>query len=160
DALAELVRAYPDDDEAKAFLALALLCRSPEEPLTLRAQAAALALELSARNPDHPGAAHYAIHALDTPELAPLGLPAARRYARIAPEAFHARHMPAHIFTRLGMWPEAVASCQSAWEASEQWVKSAKVSPDERDFHSLSWIVAIEVERGRIHEAEAARARF
>jgi hypothetical protein len=162
DAMEQLYRAHPDDDEVKAFLALALLVRSPTAygDLALQARAAALAMEVTAHNPDHPGALHYTIHALDTPELAPMGLPAARRYARIAPEAFHARHMPAHIFSRLGLWPDALASCESAWQVSERWVKSAGLSSDHRDFHSLSWIVTVNVEMGRLRRAEAALATF
>jgi hypothetical protein len=159
-AMERLHQQLPDDDEGKAFLALALLTASPEENLGNRARAAALALEVLAHNPEHPGALHYAIHAFDTPELAPLGLPAARRYALIAPEAFHARHMPAHIFTRLGMWQEALASCQSAWEVSQRWVDKAKLTADERDYHSLQWIVAINVELGRVHAAEAALQHY
>jgi tetratricopeptide (TPR) repeat protein len=151
---------FPDDDEGKAFLALALLTATPDDNLSNRARAAALAFEIIARNHEHPGALHYAIHALDTPELAPLGLPAARRYATIAPEAFHARHMPAHIFTRLGMWQEALASCQSAWDASQHWIEKAKLATDERDYHSLQWIISIDHELGKRQAAEAALQRF
>src|SRR5437773_12453998 len=97
-----------------------------------RSRAAALAFDVYAKNPDHPGAAHYIIHALDTPDLAPLALPAARRYASIAPEAHHARHMPAHIFSRLGMWHDALASCWSAWAASEAWTAKKKLGPETR----------------------------
>ena len=82
----------------------------------LQAKAGAIALEVYKKNPNHPGAAHYIIHAFDDPEHAILALPAARRYASIAPEAHHARHMPSHIFLQLGMWPEAAASNESAWE--------------------------------------------
>ena len=159
-AMERLHQQFPDDDEGKAFLALALLTASPDDSLSLRARAAALAFEVLAHNPEHPGALHYAIHALDTPELAPLGLPAARRYAATAPEAFHARHMPAHIFGRLGMWKEALASCESAWEVSQAWVERARLSPDKRDYHSLQWIIAIDVELGRLGAAEAALQRF
>jgi tetratricopeptide (TPR) repeat protein len=151
---------FPDDDEGKVFLAIALLVQAPDESVARRAQATALALEVLAKNPQHPGALHYAIHATDTPELAPLGLPAAKRYAQTAPEAFHARHMPAHIFARLGMWQEALASCQSAWEVSTAWVSRGKRAEDDRDFHSLQWIVAIDLEMGKLRASEAALQQF
>ena len=100
------------------------------------------------------------IHAYDTPELAPLALPAAQQYAAIAPAAFHALHMPAHIFVRLGMWKEAVASCQAAWDASVAWVRRDKLSPDHQDFHSLSWLIELNFERGRRKDAERAFAVY
>ncbi len=151
---------YPNDDEGKAFLALALLVQSPDDDLQRRARAAALAFEVTAHNPAHPGALHYAIHALDTPELAALALPAAQKYAATAPEAFHARHMPAHIFSRLGLWSDALRSCQSAWEVSLAWATAHHLSMDERDYHSLQWIAAIDLELGRARASEAALALF
>lgn len=151
-----LFRAYPDDDEVKAFLSIGLIVKQAVPDLATQARAAALAMEVAAHNPDHPGAAHYTIHALDTSELAPMALPAAKRYARIAPEAYHARHMPAHIFTRLGRWTDALASCESAWAASQKWVDREKLGPEKRDLHSLSWIVAINLELGKPRAAEAA----
>ncbi|HEY7956434.1 MAG TPA: hypothetical protein VII38_14120, partial [Polyangia bacterium] len=156
-AMEKLEHDYPDD-ESKAFLALALITEKPEFELARAARAAALAMEVTAHNPDHPGALHYTIHALDTPELAILALPAARRYAEVAPAAPHARHMPAHIFSRLGMWPEALASCESAWQASEAWVKREKLPLDKRDFHSFGWIIAINATMGRPHAAAQALA--
>ena len=86
-------------------------------------RAAAIVEEVLRRNPTHPGATHYLIHAYDDPLLAPLGLPVARRYARIAPRAEHALHMPSHIFVHLGLWDDMVASNEAAWTASKAWVK-------------------------------------
>ncbi|HTM22593.1 MAG TPA: hypothetical protein VL172_18855, partial [Kofleriaceae bacterium] len=108
-AMEKLHADYPDDDEASLFLSLALQSDHKEEDIDVatRARAGSLALEVFGRNPRHPGAAHYIIHAFDTPDLAALALPAARVYARIAPAAFHARHMPAPIFSRFGLWEEA-----------------------------------------------------
>jgi D-alanyl-D-alanine dipeptidase len=105
-------RDAPDADEARAFHALALFGRGGFGPRGLgdRMRAASIALDIYSRNPNHPGAAHYVIHAFDDPDHAILALPGARRYAEIAPEAFHARHMPSHIFVHLGMWPEALAA--------------------------------------------------
>src|SRR3984893_7617310 len=91
---------YPDDREAAAFYALSLLASEPDNDTTFanRKQAAAILEKLFAVEPDHPGIAHYLIHSYDKPQLAELGLPAARRYAKIAPSAPHALHMPSHIF--------------------------------------------------------------
>ena len=107
-ALEQLSRDFPDD-EAKLFHALAIMAESQavrNVPAYMRA--GAMALDVFARQPDHPGAAHYVIHAFDDPVHAPLGLPAARAYAHIAPGADHAQHMTTHIFLALGMWPETV----------------------------------------------------
>jgi hypothetical protein len=91
--------AYPDDDEAAAFYALSLMgLGQGYRDLPTYMRAGAMALELLSRHPDHPGAAHYVIHAFDDPTHAPLGLPAARAYSRIAPGADHAQHMTTHIF--------------------------------------------------------------
>src|SRR5262249_2835549 len=136
--LARMHRERPDDDEVTTFYALAVLSGQQyddKDELAHRAQAAALAMDVFRKNPKHPGAAHYIIHAPDPAERAPRALAAARSSAAIAPDAFHARHMPAHIFSRLGMWKDALASCQSAWDSS---VGSAK-EPDGRDFHSQNW---------------------
>jgi hypothetical protein len=151
-----LHKQYPDDESA-VFLSIALLStlepNAPDE-LAIRERSASLAKAVFERNPKHPGAAHYLIHAYDTPELAGKALKAAEVYAQIAPAAFHARHMPAHVFARLGRWREAQTSCEAAWDASVAWVQRDKLSPDHQDFHSLSWLVEIPFERGRRSDAE------
>ncbi len=161
-AMENLHRRFPDDESA-TFLSIALQAtltpRHPDEA-AIRARAGALAAEVLARNPNHPGAAHYLIHAYDTPALAAKALPAARRYAAIAPEAFHAQHMPAHIFARLGMWKEALASCQAAWDASIAAARRHELGPDHHDFHSLTWLVEINFELGRRSQADAAFAIY
>lgn len=108
-AMEKIYRDYPDDLEASAFYALALLGSvRADDPAGLRTRmrAGAIALEIARKEPNHPGATHYILHAFDDPDHAILALPAARRYADIAPGAPHALHMPAHIFLQLGMWPE------------------------------------------------------
>jgi tetratricopeptide (TPR) repeat protein len=110
EAMERLVHAFPDDDEARAFHALSLLGLSGTTrvfPSYMRA--AAVAGEIFRDHPDHPGAAHYLIHSFDDPIHAPLGLPAARAYSGIAPDAAHAQHMTTHIFLALGMWDEVVS---------------------------------------------------
>jgi hypothetical protein len=103
---------YPDDREAAAFYALSLLASEPDGDTTFanRKKAAALLEILFKEEPDHPGVAHYLIHSYDKPQLAELGLPAARSYAKIAPAAPHALHMPSHIFARLGLWQDDIDS--------------------------------------------------
>jgi tetratricopeptide (TPR) repeat protein len=155
-AMEKIYRDYPDDLDAAAFYSLSLLglVRSEDKSYRLQARAGAIALEVYQKNPNHPGAAHYIIHAFDDPDHAILALPAARRYAGIAPEAHHARHMPAHIFLQLGMWPEAAASNQSAWEASDTWMRRKKLSPNVRDYHSLHWLMYAQLQQGRYRKAE------
>ena len=153
---------YPDD-ESKTFLALAILSTTrPEDPDTIevRKRAATLAGEVFQHNPKHPGAAHYLIHAYDTPELAAGALAQAREYAKIAPAAFHAQHMPAHIFSRLGMWSDAIASCHRAWDASVLASQREKLSANYLDFHSLGWLVEMPFELGQRSHADAALKKF
>jgi len=155
-AMEKIYREYPDDLDAAAFYSLSLLglVQTNEKSYRLQARAGAIALEVYQKNPNHPGAAHYIIHAFDDPEHAILALPAARRYADIAPEAHHARHMPSHIFLQLGMWPEAAASNESAWEASDTWMKRKHLSPNVRDYHSLNWLLYVYLQQGRYSKAE------
>jgi hypothetical protein len=112
-ALAELHAQSPQDVEASAFYALSLVALADVDhvdDLANRRKAIAILDPLFRQHPDDPGAAHYLIHAADVPELAPEGLEAARHYAKIAPDSSHALHMPSHIFTRLGLWQESIAS--------------------------------------------------
>lgn len=155
-AMEKIYHTYPDDLDAAAFYSLSLLglVRANEKGYRLQAQAGAIALDVYQKNPNHPGAAHYIIHAFDDPDHAILALPAARRYASIAPEAHHARHMPAHIFLQLGMWPEAAAANESAWESSDTWMKRRNLSPNVRDYHSLHWLLYCYLQQGRYSKAE------
>jgi tetratricopeptide (TPR) repeat protein len=159
-AMEKIYKDHPADLEAASFYALALLgaARPTDKGFRLQAQAGAIALDVYAKNPNHPGAAHYIIHAFDDPEHAILALPAARRYAEIAPDAHHARHMPSHIFIQLGMWPEAAASNESSWATSDAWVRRKKHSIERRDYHSLSWLEYVYLQQGRVREAEAQLA--
>jgi hypothetical protein len=151
---------YPDDLEAAAFHSLALLglayggssdAGAPDPAaLRTRMRAAAVAQEAFRREPDHPGAVHYILHAFDDPDHAVLGLPAARRYAETAPAAPHALHMPSHIFLQLGMWPEAAASNEASWKASTNLRMP--------DFHSLHWLLYAYLQQGRSGEAKALLA--
>jgi tetratricopeptide (TPR) repeat protein len=155
-AMEKIYRAHPEDLDAAAFYSLSLLAMANpgDKGYRLQAKAGAIALEVYQKNPNHPGAAHYIIHAFDDPEHAILALPAARRYASIAPEAHHARHMPSHIFLQLGMWPEAAASNESAWESSDAWMKRKKLPVSVRDYHSLHWLLYAYLQQGRYKQAE------
>jgi tetratricopeptide (TPR) repeat protein len=116
-------------------------------------RAAAILEELFDRNPEHPGVVHYLIHSYDDPTHAPLGLRAARVYARVAPAAHHALHMPSHIFVQLGQWEDVAASNEDAWAASVDWVKRRGHSIDKQDFHSLSWLLYAYLQQGRYGKA-------
>jgi tetratricopeptide (TPR) repeat protein len=155
-AMEKIYRAYPEDLDAAAFYSLSLLglVRPEDKGYRLQAQAGAIALEVYQKNPNHPGAAHYIIHAFDDPDHAILALPAARRYASIAPEAHHARHMPSHIFLQLGMWAEAAASNESSWESSDAWMKRKNLPLSVRDYHSLHWLLYAYLQQGRYNDAE------
>ena len=120
DALAQLHSQSPADVEASAFYALSLVALADEnvDDMANRKKAMAILEPLFQRHPDNPGVAHYLIHATDKPELAGAGLAAARAYAKIAPDSSHALHMPSHIFTRLGLWQESIASNIAATAAA------------------------------------------
>src|SRR5215475_4305902 len=103
---------YPDDDEAQIAYAITLnVAASPADKTYVnQLKGAALLEPIFKRQPEHPGVAHYLIHLYDYPALAEKGLEAAKRYAKIAPAAPHAQHMPSHIFTRVGLWNDSIAS--------------------------------------------------
>ncbi|HEY6332302.1 MAG TPA: tetratricopeptide repeat protein [Blastocatellia bacterium] len=155
DAMSKIYHDYPDDMEAACFYALSLLgtVRPGDKGFKRQMQAGAIAMEVYRKNPDHPGAAHYIIHAFDDPDHAILALPAARRYAEIAPEASHARHMPSHIFVQLGMWNEAAAANESAWQVSDAWSKAKNYGITARDYHSLHWLTYVYLQQGRYSKA-------
>ena len=117
-----LAATYPDDDEAQIFYALYLAATQPASDQTYSAyrKAAAILERQFAKHPDHPGVAHYLIHTYDAPPIAAQGLPAARRYAGIAPDAPHALHMPSHIFTRVGAWTESVVTNRRSADVAQR----------------------------------------
>jgi hypothetical protein len=111
-AMAQVYQRYPDDREAGIFYALALDATAPptDKSYANQRKAAEILEQAHGAEPDHPGIAHYLIHSYDSATLAEQGLPAARSYAALAPAVPHALHMPSHIFTRLGLWQESIAS--------------------------------------------------
>jgi tetratricopeptide (TPR) repeat protein len=128
-AMERLYLQYPQDKEAAIFYALALNATAPPTDKTYakQLQAGEILEKVFAEQPNHPGVAHYIIHSYDNPILAHRGLPAARRYARIAPAVPHAQHMPSHIFTRLGLWQESIQSNLGSVAASKAY--SARAHP-------------------------------
>jgi tetratricopeptide (TPR) repeat protein len=148
-AMGELAATYPKDAEIQVFYALALLANaSPSDKTHSRQKRAADLLEpLYAAYPQHPGTAHYLIHACDNAEMAQRGLPAARSYAKIAPSAPHALHMPSHIFTRLGLWDDSIASNLAAREAAH------KAGDIGEELHSMDYLVYAYLQTGRDTEA-------
>ncbi len=153
-AMQRLHESFPADLEAQSFYALALLGTSqPDRDFAVYMKAAALAEEVFAKNPLHPGAVHYLIHSYDDPVHAPLGLRAARAYAKIAPAAAHALHMPSHIFLASGMWDDVVASNEASWAAADARVRRKSLGVDERNFHALQWLHYARLQQGRFVEA-------
>jgi len=121
-AMQKLYESDPKQDEPAIFYALSILADEPpgDTALLYPKKAVAILNQVLARNPTHPGVVHYLIHACDNPEMAGLGLAAARQYASIAASSPHAVHMPGHIFARLGLWKEDIASNLAAVAVSEQ----------------------------------------
>ena len=151
DAMAAIARNYPRDDEIATFYALSLIATAqPADHTHARQKQAADILEpIWKRQPDHPGVPHYLIHAYDSAELARRGLPAARAYAKIAPSAPHALHMPSHIFTRLGLWDDSIASNIAARDA-------ARAQGDVGEaLHAMDYLTYAYLQKGR--PVEAAR---
>jgi tetratricopeptide (TPR) repeat protein len=158
DAMAGHSLRFPEDADAAVFHALAILGTAPpaDPEHKMQKQAAAILSSWLPRLPNHPGITHYSIHAFDSPELAYLGLDAARRYARIAPAAAHALHMPSHIFVRLGLWPETIASNLDAAASARAAIArtgSGKVALEE--LHALDYLAYAYLQEG---DDERARA--
>jgi tetratricopeptide (TPR) repeat protein len=157
-AMARMYERWPDDHEVATFYALSLLGTvRPADGGGFRRQAlaASIAQQVFDENPRHPGAAHFIIHSFDDPDHAPLGLPAARAYAGIAPAAAHALHMPSHIFVQLGMWDDVVRSNVDAYAAAVQINTRLKLAEGREDFHTLSWLMYGNLMLGRYDDARA-----
>jgi len=145
---------YPADDEVTAFYALALLGTSHGgRDVSIYMKAAALVEQVYARNPRHPGAAHYLIHSYDDPVHAPLGLRFADAYSKIAPAASHALHMPSHIYFALGMWDEASAINERSLQAADARRAEKRLDVDARGFHAMLWLVYGYAQQARFDEA-------
>jgi tetratricopeptide (TPR) repeat protein len=148
-AMRDLAAANPKDTESQVFYALALLSTaSPNDKTHANQKKAADLLEpLDRAYPQHPGIPHYLIHAYDNAELAQRGLPAARVYAEIAPSAPHALHMPSHIFTRLGLWDDSIASNLAAQQAAQHHGDTGE------ELHAMDYLVYAYLQLGRDQDA-------
>ena len=143
EAIAEVHARHPRDVEATAFYALALLATAPPSDTSYANQRKATALlePFFVSQPNHPGVTHYLIHGYDYPELAGRGLPAARAYAGMAPWVPHALHMPSHIFTRLGLWDESMASNLASADASDRYrLLRGRAAVETEELHALDYL--------------------
>jgi hypothetical protein len=154
-AMEKVYAKNPDDHEAAAFYALSLLTAEPDHDKTNsnRKQAAAVLEKLFAEEPSHPGVAHYLIHTYDKPEMAQLGLPAARKYAELAPAAPHALHMPAHIFARLGLWQDDIDSNARSIAATQK-EAAEHMGGEGHQFHAMDFLVYAYLQTGREQDAQ------
>jgi hypothetical protein len=144
EAMEQLYRRYPSDLEAGVFYALTLIAKGTmvnDKSYANEKEAARILNRALALEPQHPGVAHYLIHGYDYPALAHLALPAARSYAKIAPASAHALHMPSHIFTRLGLWPEAIRSNLDAKAAAKAYaLRNHLHGVWDEQFHAMDYL--------------------
>ena len=153
DAMKQLHQLYPSDDEAGVFYALSLIATGmmlQDKTYAREKQAAEILNRVLAREPQHPGVAHYLIHSYDYPALAQLALPAARSYAKIAPASAHAQHMPSHIFTRLGLWQEAIRSNLDAHASAKTFaVRNHMSGAWDEQLHAMDYLVYAYLQRAQ-----------
>ncbi|WP_276372251.1 hypothetical protein [Chryseolinea sp. H1M3-3] len=156
-AAEKIYQKYPADTEAAIFYALALRAASDPTDKTFVKQrkAGEILNSIFASQPDHPGIAHYLIHIYDYPELAEMGLPAARKYASIASSSAHALHMPSHIFTRLGLWEESAQSNINSMTAAKCYAENAGMQGHwDEEIHGLDYLVYAYLQEGKYDKAK------
>jgi tetratricopeptide (TPR) repeat protein len=161
-AMAALERDQPKDREAAIFHALSLLgvAQPNDKTYAKQKQAAEILNRVLPEEPEHPGVAHYLIHSFDYPELAALALPAARVYAKLAPGSPHALHMPSHIFTRLGLWDESIASnLASAKKAHDYVTQHMPGAAAFDELHATDYLVYAYLQQGKLDEAQKLVAK-
>lgn len=148
-------QAYPDDPEARSFYALSILgtVDSSDKSFAGQKRAGEMAEAVLEAYPEHPGGHHYVIHAYDYPPLAEDALAVARNYGEIAPAVPHALHMPTHIFTRLGLWPESIVYNGRSAEAARRHPAGDKISL--HLLHALDYLAYAHLQRAEPEKAEA-----
>jgi tetratricopeptide (TPR) repeat protein len=154
-AMGILADHHPEDLEASTFYALSLLASRPDGDTTFanEKKAATILEKLFAQEPNHPGVAHYLIHACDSPQMAPKALGAARRYAQIAPIAPHALHMPSHIFARLGLWQDDINSNLASIAATRKAAAEHK-GGESHQYHAMDFLEYAYLQSGREADAQ------
>jgi tetratricopeptide (TPR) repeat protein len=156
-AVQKIYNDYPGDTEATIFYALALDAAADptDKSYTNQRKAFALLQPIFERQPLHPGVAHYIIHNCDYPGLAELALPAARKYAAIAPASSHAQHMPSHIFTRLGLWDDCIQSNLASVSSARCYVEKAKIKGHwDDELHAIDYLVYAYLQKGQDEGAQ------
>ena len=150
-AMEKIYKEYPDDKEAAIFYALSLdgAADPADKSYSNQRKAGAILTTLYPNEPNHPGIVHYIIHTYDYPELAALALPAARKYASIAPSSAHALHMPSHIFTRLGLWDECINSNLASTSSARCYAESAGIKGHwDEELHGMDYLVYAYLQKG------------
>lgn len=150
-AMERLHDSFPIDNEAAIFYALALdaAVDPTDKNYSNQKKAGAILEQLYAREPNHPGIIHYIIHTYDYPGLATLALPAARRYAGVAPSSAHALHMPSHIFTRLGLWEECISSNRQSVAAAKCYAGAARIKGNwDEELHGTDYLEYAYLQKG------------
>ncbi len=150
-AMENLYVKYPNDKEAAIFYALALnaAVNPADNTFAKQKKAASILNTLYPGEPNHPGIIHYIIHTYDYPELAELALPAARKYASVAPSSAHALHMPSHIFTRLGLWSECINSNLESVSSAQCYAQEAGIKGHwDEDLHGMDYLVYAYLQKG------------
>ena len=148
---------YPNDKEAAIFYALALdgAADPADKSLTNQRKAGAILTALSPDQPYHPGIVHYIIHSYDYPELAALALPAARKYASIAPSSAHALHMPSHIFTRLGLWDDCINSNLASIASAKCYAENTGIKGHwDEELHGMDYLIYAYLQKGENRKAK------
>ena len=157
DAMKQHSASNPTDREAAVFYALTLIATgmmTPDKTYVREKQAAAILNDVLKREPRHPGVSHYLIHSYDYPALAEFALPAARSYAKIAPASAHAQHMPSHIFTRMGLWPEAIKSNLDAHSAAKNFaVRNHMSGAWDEQLHAMDYLAYAYLQQGQDKQA-------
>ncbi len=154
--MSELYEKYPGQQEVAAFYALSLLgsVQAGRDKAVFE-KGAGIAQSIIRENPAHPGALHYLIHSYDDPGHARLALDAANSYAKVAPDAAHALHMPSHIYVAMGMWDEVVNSNIASYDASVQRMKAKELDNDARSYHAFHWLQYGYLQKRDFEKAEA-----
>jgi hypothetical protein len=150
-AMEKLYSKYPDDKEAAIFYALSLdgAADPADKSYANQRKAGAILTALYPNEPNHPGIVHYIIHSYDYPELAILALPAARKYASIAPSSAHAQHMPSHIFTRLGLWDESITSNLISTSSAKCYAENIGIKGHwDEELHGMDYLVYAYLQKG------------